>query len=108
MGERLVKNELETIFLALISSNPMTGNDLKKVVHEKFNTLLSSGTIYPLLHKLEKQGLLKCHCGVKSKHYEIMNKEETKNTLNEVIKINSFLSGFVRSSLQVEGAKNKE
>ncbi|MFH1695206.1 MAG: PadR family transcriptional regulator [Candidatus Micrarchaeota archaeon] len=105
--EQLVKNELETIILALVCSNPMCGNDIKKKIYEKFDVLLSSGTIYPLLHKLEKQGLLKCAYGVKTKTYKALDEDKIKKTLDESIQTKRFLNGFIHSHAQIGGKREK-
>ena len=57
---------IQNIILGLIQIKPMTGYELK----QKFDTSLgffsgaSFGSIYPLLKKLEKQGLVKLHLEV--------------------------------------------
>ncbi len=94
--EQFVKNELETIILALVSSNSMCGNDIKKKIYEKFNILLSSGTIYPLLHTLEKQGLLKCSYGIKTKTYQTLDEKKIGKRLNDSVQANKFLSSFIQ------------
>jgi len=99
--QRFVKDELETIVLALLVREPMCGTDIIKTIHSKFNVLLSPGTIYPLLHDLEKKGLLKCEYGVKTKTYKPMEgaEENIRKKLEEHVKASRFLSRF----LQVTG-----
>lgn len=97
--ERFVKNELETIVLALILNKPMCGTDIIKTVHKEFNILLSPGTIYPLLHSLEEKGLLKCEYKVKTKLYKPPKGAEPKirGILNEHVQASKFLSKFLQS-----------
>jgi DNA-binding PadR family transcriptional regulator len=103
--QRFVKDELESIVLALTLREPMCGTDIIKTIHSKFNVLLSPGTIYPLLHDLEKKGLLKCEYGVKTKTYEPMAgaEEKIRRMLEEHVKASRFLSRF----LQVTGVNEK-
>ena len=103
--QRFVKDELETIVLALVLRRPMCGTDIIKTLHSKFNVLLSPGTIYPLLHDLEKKGLLKCEYGVKTKIYKPMAgaEEKIRAMLAEHIKASRILSRF----LQVTGVSEK-
>ena len=103
--QRFVKDELENIVLALVLREPMCGTDIIKTIHSKFNVLLSPGTIYPLLHDLEKKGLLKCEYGVKTKTYKPMEGAEEKicAMLEEHVKASRFLSRF----LQVTGVSEK-
>ena len=98
--ERFVKNDLDTIVLALILEKPMCGTDIIKTIHKNFNVLLSSGTIYPLLHSLEKKGLLKCEYEVKTKTYKPMKGAEPKirSLLNEHVQTSRFLSKFLSSA----------
>ncbi|MCG2825848.1 MAG: helix-turn-helix transcriptional regulator, partial [Thermoplasmatales archaeon] len=65
-----------------------------------FNVLLSPGTIYPLLHSLEKKGLLKCEYEVKTKTYRPGKGAEPKIRvlLNEHIQTSRFLSRFLQST----------
>lgn len=97
--ERIVKDELEMIILALISRGPMCGTDIIKIIHKNFNVLLSPGTIYPLLHALEKDGYVKCEYGVKKKIYKPAEsaKVEIRNRLNQRIQISEVLSKFLLS-----------
>lgn len=106
--EQFVKNELETIILALVSSNPMCGNDIKKKIYEKFNILLSSGTIYPLLHELEKQGLLKCSYGIKTKTYQILDGKKIEKKLNDSVQANKFLNSFIQCHAQPSTGGSEE
>ena len=103
--QRFVKDELESIVLALTLREPMCGTDIIKTIHSKFNVLLSPGTIYPLLHDLEKKGLLKCEYGVKTKTYKPMAgaEEKIRKMLEEHVKASRFLSRF----LQVTGVSEK-
>ena len=96
--QRFVKDELETIVLALVLREPMCGTDIIKTIHSKFNMLLSPGTIYPLLHDLEKKGLLKCEYGVKTKTYKLAEaaEEKIRKMLEEHVRASWFLSRFLQ------------
>lgn len=96
--QRFVKDELETIVLALLLREPMCGTDVIKAVHAQFGMLLSPGTIYPLLHSLEKRGLLRYEYGVKTKTYKPMEgaEEKIRNMLDEHVKVSRFLNAFLR------------
>lgn len=102
--ERFVKNELENIVLSLILKEPMCGTDIIKTIHKNFNVLLSPGTIYPLLHSLEKKGLLKCEYEVRTKTYKPVKEAEQKirTLLNEQVQANRLLSKFLQSAVLKE------
>jgi DNA-binding PadR family transcriptional regulator len=57
----LVRGSVVPIVLALVRERPMYGYEIVKVVHARTNGLLQwkEGTLYPTLHKLEADGLIK-------------------------------------------------
>ncbi len=57
--EMAVKKSLHIIILALLRKQPMCGFDIIKTLVREFNVLLSQGTVYPILYKLEQKGYLK-------------------------------------------------
>jgi len=100
MIDEFVKKELKTIVLALLLGKPMCGTDIKKKIFEKFNILLSSGTLYPLLHELEGKKLLTCRYGVKTKTYEPTDKKQIEDMLNEHIDIKNLLNNFLQKAIK--------
>ena len=97
--ERFVKEYLDIVVLALIANKPMCGTDIIDSVHRDLNVLLSPGTIYPLLHRLKKEGLLDCEYGVKKKVYKAAKSSEAniRSILDEHLLANQFLNGFLKS-----------
>jgi len=74
----LVRGTLNTMLLEVISRRPMYGYEICKTVNARtdgyFN--LREGSLYPALHKLEQEGLLKSFWeqtdrGRRRKYYEI-------------------------------------
>ncbi|MBI2185070.1 MAG: PadR family transcriptional regulator [Thaumarchaeota archaeon] len=55
---RSVKNALDLIILLSLNQTTLTGYEVMSLVHRNLNTLLSPGTIYPVLNHLERQGLI--------------------------------------------------
>lgn len=53
------QEKIKSIVLSLSQQHPVCGHDIIKIVFQRFNVLLSPGTIYPLLYSLEKKGVLK-------------------------------------------------
>ena len=99
--EKFVKDELGTIILSLVAKEPVCGTDIKKRIYENFHVLLSSGTLYPLLHKLEKEGFLQSKLGFeKIKTYTVTDREKVSNTVNDHMQAKNFLNMFVRSNMQ--------
>ncbi|MFZ2411183.1 MAG: PadR family transcriptional regulator [Candidatus Methanoperedens sp.] len=99
--ERLVKEYLDIVVLALVAGKPMCGTDIMDIVHRNFNVLLSPGTIYPLLHRLKKDGLLECDCSIKKKVYKPAEGSEAhiRDILGGHLLANEFLNGFLKSNV---------
>lgn len=56
---RHVKAFLDVVILAMLNGTPMYGYKLIALVHREFGVLLSPGSLYPLLHTLEENKLIK-------------------------------------------------
>jgi PadR family transcriptional regulator PadR len=74
----LVRGTLSTILLETISRGPMYGYQICKTVNARTNGYLElrEGSLYPALHKLEREGLLKSFwentdAGRRRKYYQI-------------------------------------
>ncbi len=92
MVENLVKKELKNILVSMLLTNPMCGTDLVKVLYQKFKVFISPGTLYPTLHELEKEGLLRYEYKLKSKIYSIKEKEQAEVLLKNHANASSLLS----------------
>ena len=93
--ENLVKRELKNIILSLLLSKPMSGTELVKILYQKFKVFISPGMLYPTLHELEKNGLLKFEYKLKNKIYTVQEREQTRLVLKKHVRANSLLSEFL-------------
>ena len=59
MDEHLLKGHLPALALGLIAERPMHGYALAREINDRAADRLGEGTIYPLLRRLETQGLIK-------------------------------------------------
>jgi len=89
--EKLVKKELKNILLGVLLKEPMSGTELVKTVYTKFRVFVSPGMIYPALHELKKEGLLKYEYKLKNKIYSIAQEEQAKILLDKHTEINSLI-----------------
>lgn len=92
--ENLVKRELKNIILSLLLSKPMSGTELVKILYQKFKVFISPGMLYPTLHELEKNGLLKYEYKLKNKIYTVHGKDQARILLKEHVRANSLMSQF--------------
>lgn len=88
--QRITRNLLDVQILRLIKTQPMWGYKIKQQVEANYDVRLRHGALYPLLNKMEKEGLLTSHKEPKGgrirKTYEITNKGlQLVNTYNEVL-----------------------
>lgn len=59
--EKHVKTFLDIVILAMLNGEPMYGYKIIAAIHREFGTLLSPGSLYPVLHALEDNKLLESH-----------------------------------------------
>lgn len=60
LGKRELDGKIETLLLAVLAEGPGHGYGLVQKLNERSAGLLSlgEGTVYPVLHRMEEQGLL--------------------------------------------------
>lgn len=58
MTGRHVKAFLDLLILGILNGKSMYGYKIIAAVHKEFGVLLSPGSLYPLLHTLEKKGMV--------------------------------------------------
>jgi PadR family transcriptional regulator PadR len=73
---QLLKGVLEMCLLALIAEEPRYGYEMTQKLHERGLDLVSEGSIYPLLSRLAKQGLVETYLegssgGPQRKYYRL-------------------------------------
>ena len=61
MDSELIKGTISFLILSLLARKPMYGYQIASTIKEQTNGVLlwKEGTLYPNLHKLEKDGLLR-------------------------------------------------
>lgn len=72
--ERFIKAFLDILILALVKDQPRCGYDILATIHREFNILISPGTLYPLLHMLEENGLIESILVKRKRNYFISQK----------------------------------
>ena len=103
--EKMVKDNLETIVLALLQKKPMCGTEIMGTIHLGFNVLLSPGTIYPLLQSLKEKGLLTSKKYGKAKTYAPAKNAEPKirRMIHEHIQARRLLNHYIQQETMIEG-----
>jgi DNA-binding PadR family transcriptional regulator len=82
MHERIIKNFMDIIIMTELQNGSLSGYDFISYIHNKFNLLVSSGTVYSLLYSLERNGLIEGVWEERKRVYKLTQKgEKTINTL---------------------------
>jgi DNA-binding PadR family transcriptional regulator len=99
MHERIIKNFMDIIIMTELQNGSLSGYDVISYIHNKFNLLVSSGTVYSLLYSLERNGLVEGVWDERKRVYKLTEKgEKTIDTLlNTSDKIRGFIANILRS-----------
>jgi DNA-binding PadR family transcriptional regulator len=83
IDEGLVKQTLPELLTALVRlrTGESNGTGVMDDLEEYFDADLSPGTVYPVLHDLEEEGLLSVHELVQTKEYSVEDSEATAELL---------------------------
>lgn len=100
--ESVVKDNLEDVLLLLVSlrSANTNGKSLMGDLTAIFDTHMSPGTIYPQLHDLEEQGLLRSQELVRSKEYLVDDDEQVIERLSASMEQHMVLSMLYKAALE--------
>jgi DNA-binding PadR family transcriptional regulator len=101
--EKMVKDNLESIILAILQKSTMCGTEIIGTIHLKFNVLLSPGTIYPLLHSLKQKGLLTVNKLGKEIVYVPVEdaKPRIRSIVNEHIQARRLLNHYLQQEIKI-------
>ncbi|MCP8309815.1 MAG: PadR family transcriptional regulator [archaeon] len=88
--EKKIRNKsvisaLNIIILFSLKNEPKSGYDLICIIHDRFDALISPGTIYPILANLEKEGLIKGEPNTTGRKKLYRLTREGEATLNSVL-----------------------
>jgi len=73
---RCVRSFLDFIILGLIKKKPISGYDVITYIYDRFQILLSPGTVYPTLSILEEQGYITSFTEARKRLYTLTKKGE--------------------------------
>ena len=102
MHERIIKNFMDIIIMAELRNGPLSGYDVISYIHNKFNLLVSSGTVYSLLYSLERNGLVEGAWDERKRTYKLT--EKGQKTIETILNANDKINGFMTNLLKVQTA----
>jgi DNA-binding PadR family transcriptional regulator len=86
---------MDMLILAELQNKPLSGYDIIGLIHQRFNVLVSSGTVYSLLYPLERKGLVTADLETRKRVYTLTDKG--KQTLETVGRANGEINGLVQN-----------
>ncbi len=97
LRKQTIKSMMDIIMLSELKNGSMSGYDAIGYIHNKFDVLLSSGTIYSHLYALERDGLIRGTMDRKKRIYELTEKGE--QTLENVSDENREILNILKTVL---------
>ena len=98
MHERIIKNFMDIIIMTELRNGPISGYDVISYIHNKFNLLVSSGTVYSLLYSLERNGLVEGIWDERKRVYKLTEKGE--KTIDVLLSTSDKVKGFMANILK--------
>lgn len=98
--ERIIKNFMDIIIMTELRNGSLSGYDFISYIHNKFNLLVSSGTVYSLLYSLERSGLIEGVWEERKRVYKLTQKGE--KTINTLLGANDKIKGFMANILKTQ------
>lgn len=102
MHERLLKEFMDVLIMGMMRNDELSGYDIISYIHEKFDYLVSSGTVYSILYSMERDGLITGKRVNRKRIYRLTRKgEETIKTINHSSNaFENFVARFLKSELK--------
>jgi DNA-binding PadR family transcriptional regulator len=100
MHERIIKNFMDVIIMTELRNGSLSGYDVISYIHNKFNLLVSSGTVYSLLYSLERNGLVEGVWEERKRVYKLTQKGE--KTINTLLSASDKIKGFMTNILKAQ------
>ena len=100
MNERIIKNFMDIIIMGELRNGALSGYDIISYIHNKFQLLVSSGTIYSLLYSLERNSLIEGVWDERKRTYRLTQKGE--RTIGAMLNADEDIKAFIRGFLKVQ------
>jgi DNA-binding PadR family transcriptional regulator len=100
MNERIIKNFLDIIIMSELRNGRLSGYDIISFIHNKFQLLVSSCTIYSLLYSLERNNLIEGVWDERKRTYKLTPKGT--HNIGTLLKANPEIKTFAANFLEVQ------
>jgi DNA-binding PadR family transcriptional regulator len=89
---------MDIIIMTELRNGSLSGYDFISYIHNKFNLLVSSGTVYSLLYSLERNELIEGIWEERKRVYKLTPKGE--KTINTMLTASDKIKGFMANILK--------
>lgn len=103
LRERIIKNFMDILVLTEMKKDPLTGYDVIRLIHRRFDILVSSGTVYSLLYSLERNGLIEGVWTERKRVYRLAKKGEAD--IEAITKANAEIQKFLTNILKLSASQ---
>ena len=98
LRRRVIKNFTDILILTeLRKKRSLSGYDIIGLIHKRYGTLLSSGTVYSLLYSMERDGLINGVQNSRKRVYTLTEKGE--QNIKVITKANAEIQSLLRTML---------
>jgi DNA-binding PadR family transcriptional regulator len=98
MYERFLKEFMDVLIMVKMREGETSGYDMLTYFHEKFDLLVSPGTVYSMLYSMERKGLIKARGVERKRIYTLTPKGEA--TIRTIQESSEVVQGFLKRLLQ--------
>ena len=96
--ERFLKEFMDVLIMVKMREGETSGYDMLTYFHEKFDLLVSPGTVYSVLYSMERKGLIKARGVERKRIYTLTPKGEA--TIRTIQESSEVVQGFLKRLLQ--------
>jgi DNA-binding PadR family transcriptional regulator len=96
---------MDIIILAELKKGSLSGYDAIRLIHNRFDILVSSGTVYSQLYSLERDGWIRGVWNQRKRVYELA--EKGKQNIKVIAKANEEVQNFLKRISLLNAANNR-
>lgn len=97
LQRRVIQNFMDILILTEMKKSSLSGYDVIALIHKRFGTLMSSGTVYSLLYSMEREGWIKGVWNQRKRVYELAEKGE--QNIKTITRANEEIQNFLKNIL---------
>jgi len=103
LQRRIIRNFLDILILLILHERPMSGYEIITFILERFRVFLSAGSVYSMLHVMEREKLIRGYWDGKRQVYILTEKGETLAEVTPTL--SDTIQNLVLSILKIKRAE---